>query len=494
MTWRTTSEAFSASSRKRSSEPASSSSALSTCSVTSTAIDTPPMISPDVAVQRRHRHAEGPIQEGSGHLERRALPLQRGPVGGLVDPPPLGAERLGSRPAFQGVGAQLATGEGTASHQPVAEVAVEHHEGGPGQLGQRGGQQGDDLRVEARPRRGRASPWDPTCRAATGTSSSRMALAASCPVRGYPGRYHSSVALCPAGCRASRSPPEDRPSAGRPGRRRRQARLTVVRSSPSTTSPSKWAAASARHSSSWPGGRAGHVVGEHQDRGTRPGPRWRRPARRWSGSRGCPGSAPSGPGAPCPRGARSARRRRRRRTGRRARRTGCRRRRAPRRGPRARPGSRRWARPGRWSVAPTITRASPMVSSLAGGHLDHVDRGRVVQVVVVGQAVADVGGQHRQHPVDHLAGAGRAVDRERVGHRAHHPAGGDHVVEVGEVVAVEVGEQHGAEHPREGAGRGQAHEHAPAGVDEQQGAARPARGWRDRPGRGRARAIRCPAG
>ncbi len=81
------------------------------------------------------------------------------------------------------------------------------------------------------------------------------------------------------------------------------------------------------------------------------------------------------------------------------------------------------------------------------------------------------GREGRQDPVDHGAGAGRPDDPERGRGEGGHPAARDDVVEVGDVVAVEVGEHQRGQLVGLGAGRGRAHQDTPAAVEQQRRAA-----------------------
>ena len=85
---------------------------------------------------------------------------------------------------------------------------------------------------------------------------------------------------------------------------------------------------------------------------------------------------------------------------------------------------------------------------------------------MVGQAVPDVGAEHREQPVDHFTRAGRTEQPERLRRPAHDPLRRDHVVEIADVIAVQMGEQHRVEHDREHARRDQPHAHRATRVDE----------------------------
>ena len=90
-------------------------------------------------------------------------------------------------------------------------------------------------------------------------------------------------------------------------------------------------------------------------------------------------------------------------------------------------------------------------------------------------------------------GADRADDRQRRRHERHDPARGDHVVEVGDVVAVQVGEQHGRQVRCAETQRGEAHQHTAAGVDEVVLVARAEISVAGRLGRRSASGCRCRA-
>ena len=98
---------------------------------------------------------------------------------------------------------------------------------------------------------------------------------------------------------------------------------------------------------------------------------------------------------------------------------------------------------------------------------DHGDLGEAVdQVLVMVDAVADIGSERRHDVVDDLLCADRADDRQRCRLERHHPPGGDHVVEVGDVVAVEVCQQHRRQVRSSEAERCETHQHAASGVDQ----------------------------
>ena len=97
--------------------------------------------------------------------------------------------------------------------------------------------------------------------------------------------------------------------------------------------------------------------------------------------------------------------------------------------------------------------------------LDDLHRWAIVEVFVVREAIANVGLEGCDEMVHHVAGPRRADDRQRCRLERRHPSGGDNVVQVGDVVAVQVGQEHSCELPDSGSG--EAHQHAPAGVDEE---------------------------
>ena len=90
-----------------------------------------------------------------------------------------------------------------------------------------------------------------------------------------------------------------------------------------------------------------------------------------------------------------------------------------------------------------------------------------VEVLVVVEAVADVRLEHRLGRPYHALGADRAVDGERVGCERGDPARRDDVVEVGDVVRVQVGEQQRLERAGGRLRGGGAHEDAATAVEEQ---------------------------
>jgi len=98
--------------------------------------------------------------------------------------------------------------------------------------------------------------------------------------------------------------------------------------------------------------------------------------------------------------------------------------------------------------------------------LRHVDERPPREVRVVREPVPDVVRERVERRVDDVARADRTRDAQRRGRLAHHPVRRDHVVEVGDVVAVQVRDQQAVEHHRQHAGRREPHQHGSAAVDE----------------------------
>ena len=92
--------------------------------------------------------------------------------------------------------------------------------------------------------------------------------------------------------------------------------------------------------------------------------------------------------------------------------------------------------------------------------------GAVVEILVVRDAVLDVGFERCEQVVDDRLRADGADDRERRLFERHHPARGDHVVEVGDVIAVQVRDQHRREVRRSEASSCESHQHATPGIDQ----------------------------
>ena len=91
------------------------------------------------------------------------------------------------------------------------------------------------------------------------------------------------------------------------------------------------------------------------------------------------------------------------------------------------------------------------------------------QVLVVVEPVGDVRGQRVEQPVDNGGRAGGPEHAERLRLERGHPAAGDHVVEVGDVVAVEVGQDQRRQLTGLHADRGGSHQHAAAAVEQERG-------------------------
>ena len=89
------------------------------------------------------------------------------------------------------------------------------------------------------------------------------------------------------------------------------------------------------------------------------------------------------------------------------------------------------------------------------------------QVCVMGEPVADVGLEHclgGSHEPDSPDGAD---DGQRAGREGHRPPCGDEVVEIGDVVAVEMGEEDGAERNRAREGARRTHRDTAARVEQE---------------------------
>ena len=89
----------------------------------------------------------------------------------------------------------------------------------------------------------------------------------------------------------------------------------------------------------------------------------------------------------------------------------------------------------------------------------------------MGEPIFDVGTQHREHAVDDVTRPRRPEHAQRLRCRAHHPLRGDHVVQIADVIAVQVREQHVVEHQREHAGSCESHAHPTTRVHEHRAAA-----------------------
>ena len=175
----------------------------------------------------------------------------------------------------------------------------------------------------------------------------------------------------------------------------------------------------------------------------------------------------TGPCARSRRGARSGRRRRRRGTGRRAPRTARCRRRSQRQHRRVRPGSRRWARrdddrsrrrrrarrPPRGrrpaSTSTTSTWGSQVRSAWCASRYSTSGR----SIASIASTTSSVrGGPYTRN--------GRGLE-------AHDPVRRDDVVQVVDVVAVQVRQQHGIQHARHRVRGREPHDHAATGIEQQ---------------------------
>ena len=92
---------------------------------------------------------------------------------------------------------------------------------------------------------------------------------------------------------------------------------------------------------------------------------------------------------------------------------------------------------------------------------------RLFQIIVVVDAVADVEGQHGQGGLHEPLGADRAYDGQRGSRKPGYPPGGDQVVDVGDMVTVQVGEQQAVDHRWADACAGQAHQGSPTTVHQE---------------------------
>ena len=103
------------------------------------------------------------------------------------------------------------------------------------------------------------------------------------------------------------------------------------------------------------------------------------------------------------------------------------------------------------------------------GVLVHLYRRRRRQVRMMGDPVTDIEAEGLKRRVDDLRGPRGADDRQRcrVGIERGHPAGDDQVAEVGDVIAVQMGQQQRAEPVRAGTGGGQPLLDAAAAVDQE---------------------------
>ena len=103
---------------------------------------------------------------------------------------------------------------------------------------------------------------------------------------------------------------------------------------------------------------------------------------------------------------------------------------------------------------------------VAGHDFGDLHHRRLVEVGVMVDAVLDVGCQRCQRRVYVLSYARWTVDAQRHRHRRHHPVHGEHVVEVGEVITVQMGHQYSAEHGWYRPCGDHAHEHTAPTIDE----------------------------
>ena len=80
---------------------------------------------------------------------------------------------------------------------------------------------------------------------------------------------------------------------------------------------------------------------------------------------------------------------------------------------------------------------------VARRNFHNVHHRRFVQVVVVIHAIAHIERQHFHHLRNNEVESHRAVDRDRCRFGRHDPTGGDHIVEICEVIAMEVRHENG---------------------------------------------------
>ena len=99
--------------------------------------------------------------------------------------------------------------------------------------------------------------------------------------------------------------------------------------------------------------------------------------------------------------------------------------------------------------------------------LDHLGGRPPLQIVVVRQAVADVELQHGLGGLQERRRADRSVDGKRLRLERRDPARSEDVVEIGGVIAVQVGQKEPAQRPRGRPGGGGTHQHATPAVEEQ---------------------------
>lgn len=111
-----------------------------------------------------------------------------------------------------------------------------------------------------------------------------------------------------------------------------------------------------------------------------------------------------------------------------------------------------------------VTVTSPPRSTVLLCDLDDLHRWAVVEIRVMGHAVTDVGVERGQQSVDHGLGAHGTDDGQRGGLEGHDPARGDHIVQIGDVVAVQMGQHHCSQGAGVATCPRQSHEHAAPGV------------------------------
>ncbi len=112
----------------------------------------------------------------------------------------------------------------------------------------------------------------------------------------------------------------------------------------------------------------------------------------------------------------------------------------------------------------------PDVLALPGGAIgqfDDVARGRLGQILVVGEPVADVVAEHLDGAVHESSRAHRARDGQGIRNGRGHPPCGHQIVEIGDMVAVQVGKKDLVKLRSDEAGGGQAQCHAAPAVEQQ---------------------------
>jgi hypothetical protein len=107
------------------------------------------------------------------------------------------------------------------------------------------------------------------------------------------------------------------------------------------------------------------------------------------------------------------------------------------------------------------------IESFAGANFDNVNSEWTIgaQVVVVSVSITLIEREHMKHCVNDLAGAHWSNNFERNVHGHHDPARGDEVIEIGDVIAMQVGDQNGADHSGQNAGAEQTHDCGATAVD-----------------------------